>query len=79
MKMTEKREDERDRQPGDTHRAAFLAGWTEAVSGQLYETVLSMKTHRNMGNLFGWIYGDQSRNFKLAIWYHYLENSTPES
>ncbi|GIK41340.1 MAG: hypothetical protein BroJett011_51730 [Chloroflexota bacterium] len=70
--MQDKREDIRDEDPQDTHLRAFLAGWTDAaVNGKLYDTVLTRKTHANMGNLFGWIYGQQSRDFKLEIWYQY--------
>ncbi len=30
------------------------------------------KTHANMGNLFGWIYGEQPQEFKKATWETYL-------
>jgi hypothetical protein len=69
--MRDIRKDVRDQDPQKTHRRAFLAGWTDAVNGRLYETILTRKTHTNMGNLFGWIYGQQSRDFKLETWYRY--------
>jgi hypothetical protein len=65
------RDDIRDRDPQWTHRRTFLGGWTDACNGRLYETVLTRKTHANMGNLFGWIYGRQSMDFKLETWYRY--------
>lgn len=62
------------RRPGDlSRRRAFLSGWTAAVNGRLFETVMVKKTHANMGNLFGWIYGQQSREFKLETWERYLD------
>lgn len=77
--MNTKRDDIRDLDPGVTHRAAFLSGWTRAVQGELYATATEKKTHANMGNLFGWIYGEQSQEFKLATWYRYLENAVSKS
>lgn len=71
--MTNKRDDIRDPDPRESHRTAFMAGWTRAVQGELFSTVVEKKTHANMGNLFGWVYGEQTREFKLATWYHYLE------
>lgn len=65
------RKDIRVEDPQDTHLRAFLGGWTDAVNGKFYDTVLTRKTHANMGNLFGWIYGQQSRDFKLETWYRY--------
>lgn len=70
--MHDDREDIRDFEPEDSHWRAFKGGWTDAVGGKLYETVLQKKTHRNMGNLFGWIYGDQPRTFQLETWYRYI-------
>jgi len=58
--------------PDDARRRAFLAGWSEAVDGRLYATVRSRKTHANMGNLFGWIYGDQPEEFRLETWERYV-------
>ena len=63
------------RPPDEARRRAFLAGWTDAVSGRLYNSVLYRKTHANMGNLFGWIYGDVSKEFRLATWTRYVENA----
>ena len=59
------------RAPDEARRRAFLAGWTDAVNGRLYNSVLRSKTHANMGNLFGWIYGDMSREFRLETWARY--------
>lgn len=59
--------------PPDTNRyRAFLSGWKAATNGKLYKSIYSKKTHANMGNLFGWIYGDQPQEFKKASWEHYL-------
>ena len=76
--MTEERNDVRDPDPGITHRAAFFKGWTDGEHGILYQTVIESKTHTNMGNLFGWIYGEQPKDFKLETWYRYLGNSNLE-
>lgn len=57
-------------------RNAFLSGWTDAVKGQLYKTIRKHKTHANMGNLFGWIYGDQNYDFRIDTWDRYVDNST---
>lgn len=73
--MPDLREEYRDYDPQRTHRRAFLAGWTDAVNGKLYDTILTRKTHTNMGNLFGWIYGQQSRDFRLETWYRYCANT----
>ncbi len=60
------------RQPPNLDRfRAFLAGWTDAVKGKLYASVYNKKTHANMGNLFGWIYGEQP-------WEHYLVHANEE-
>jgi hypothetical protein len=64
------------RPPDEARRRAFFAGWTDAVNGRLYNSVLDSKTHANMGNLFGWIYGDMPREFRLATWERY-ENVFP--
>ena len=69
------RTDKRNPLPQKTHRAAFLAGWTEAEKGHLYDSNTKKKTHTNMGNLFGWIFGEKSDDFKLQIWELYLENA----
>jgi len=61
------------RPPDEARRRAFLAGWTEAVGGQLYNSVLHHKTHANMGNLFGWVYGDMPRDFRLRTWARYKD------
>lgn len=57
----------------DSHkRSAFLGGWTDAVAGKLYGSVRTKKTHQNMGNLFGWIYGDQPEAFRVETWERYV-------
>jgi hypothetical protein len=66
----------RDTDPSSHHRiGAPLAGWTDAINGRLYKTVLKRKTHQNMGNLFGWIYEPQSDYFKLETWYRYCAHA----
>lgn len=60
------------RAPDSARRTAFLAGWSAAVDGRLYSTVWEKKTHANMGNLFGWIYGDQPREFRRETWERYV-------
>ena len=68
------------RKPGDlARRRAFLSGWAAAANGKLFDTVTAKKTHANMGNLFGWIYGHQSREFQLATWERYLNATQNES
>ena len=70
--MKDERKDIRHKDPQNARRQRFLAGWTDAaVNGILYDTVTTKKTHTNMGNLFGWIYGEQSRDFKMETWYRY--------
>jgi len=61
--------------PSGAHQSAFLAGWTDAVNGKLYNSIRQKKTHSNMGNLIGWIYGDKSDEFRLSMWQHYIDNS----
>lgn len=64
------------RNPPDEDRyRAFLTGWTHAVSGRLYRSIRKTKTHANMGNLFGWIYGEQTEAFKRETWERYIANS----
>ena len=65
--------------PPDHNRyRAFLSGWTSAVNGKLYESINSKKTHANMGNLLGWIYGKQPPELRKAIWEHYLTHAQQE-
>jgi len=65
-----------NRNPPDTYRfGAFKRGWNNAVSGQLYQSIKTKKTHANMGNLFGWIYGEASDEFKEKAWEQYIENN----
>jgi hypothetical protein len=59
--------------PDQNRRSAFLAGWTDAVNGQLYKSARKRKTHANMGNLFGWIYGDQDYDFRIDTWDRYVD------
>lgn len=62
------------RPPDAARRDAFLRGWSAAVEGQLYRSILKKKTHTNMGNLFGWIYGDQPEQFRLETWDRYVSS-----
>jgi hypothetical protein len=64
--------------PDQNRYRAFLSGWTAAVNGKLYESIFSKKTHANMGNLFGWIYGKQPPELRKAIWEHYLIHAQQE-
>lgn len=77
--LNEARNDIR-KDPNDYRRRAFLSGWAAAVNGTLYESVEKRKTHTNMGNLFGWVYGDQDYDFRIDTWDRYVDNiSDPES
>jgi hypothetical protein len=51
-----------------------MKGWDAAVAGTLYGSVHTVKTHANMGNLFGWIYGDKPEEFREATWARYVES-----
>jgi hypothetical protein len=73
--MTNTRKDIRDRDPQATHRAVFMGDWTDAVNGKRYATIDSRKTHANMGNLFGWIFGKKDEEFRNHIWTLYVENA----
>jgi hypothetical protein len=73
--MTDSRKDNRNRDPQNTHRVVFMGGWTDAVNGRLYASTSERKTHANMGNLFGWIFGSQSSEFKAHLWELYLDNA----
>ena len=61
--------------PDSNRYRAFLTGWTAAVNGKLYKSVFTKKTHANMGNLFGWVYGEQPEDFKESTWETYLKFS----
>jgi hypothetical protein len=37
--------------------------------------VYRKKTHTNIGNLFGWIYGECPEEVKKEIWNQYSENN----
>lgn len=73
--MTSIRKDIRNRDPQGTHRVAFMGSWTDAVHGKRYATIDTRKTHANMGNLFGWIFGQKDDEFKEKIWNLYIENA----
>ena len=73
--MPDPRKDNRNRAPQSAHRAVFMGGWTDAVSGTLYESVTKRKTQANIGNIFGWIFGQKDEEFKKYIWELYLENA----
>lgn len=60
-------------EPNPSRRRAFFSGWADAVRGKLYETVHTKKTHQTMGNLFGWIYGDQPEDFRRETWKRYVD------
>ena len=63
------------RNPPDLARCrAFMQGWNDAVAGKLYDSIFRTKTHANMGNLFGWIYGDKPDDFKQQTWEQYIES-----
>lgn len=62
--------------PDAARKEAFLRGWSAAVDGQLYGSIWKRKTHQNMGNLFGWIYGDQIADFREATWERYVIHAT---
>lgn len=64
--------------PDNSRKKAFLLGWKDAVDGDLYTGAYQYKTHANMGNLFGWIYGDTSSEFREKTWDRYVENSKGE-
>ncbi len=73
----EKRPDgrmDRRKPPDEYRRRAFMKGWDNAVAGILYGTIHTTKTHANMGNLFGWIYGDMPEEFREATWARYVES-----
>jgi hypothetical protein len=68
------RVDER-RTPDEARRSAFLSGWTQAVNGHLFGSIRNRKTHANMGNLFGWIYGDAPEEFRMETWRRYVDHA----
>jgi len=59
--------------PDSQRYIAFKAGWNEAVNGKLYNSIQKRKTHMNMGNLFGWIYGKCTEEMKKNIWKDYID------
>lgn len=60
--------------PDSGRRRAFMRGWDDAVAGTLYRSVHEKKTHANMGNLFGWIYGDKPADFRQDTWERYVDS-----
>lgn len=66
------------RPPDPARQAAFMSGWEDAVNGRLYGSIRERKTHMNMGNLFGWIYGDQPQAFRESTWQRYAEQVRSE-
>lgn len=65
--------------PDQARKEAFLRGWSAAVGGQLYGSIRKRKTHQNMGNLFGWIYGEQPPGFREAMWRRYVDHATEDA
>ena len=64
------------RKPPDRQRfIAFKRGWKDATKGKLYDSVNNKKTHTNMGNLFGWIYGECPEEMKKRVWEQYIKNN----
>ena len=63
------------RTPDEARRSAFLSGWTQAVNGHLFGSIRKRKTHANMGNLFGWIYGDTPQEFRMETWRRYVDHA----
>lgn len=62
-------------EPDKLRFGSFKRGWNDALDGKLYDTIKEIKTHSNIGNLFGWIYGDCSDEMKERIWNQYIENT----
>jgi hypothetical protein len=62
-------------EPDKLRFGSFKRGWNDALDGKLYDTIKEKKTHSNIGNLFGWIYGDCSDEMKEKIWNQYIENT----
>lgn len=66
-------QDHRKTPDGDRLRA-FKHGWSDATDkGIMYNSIEESKTHQNMGNLFGWIYGESSDELKKKVWEQYIE------
>lgn len=64
------------RKPPDRQRfIAFKRGWKDATKGKLYDSIYKKKTHTNMGNLFGWIYGECPEEMKKKVWERYIKNN----
>ena len=67
-------DDIRDK-PDKKRYGAFKRGWEDATKGKLYNSVNNKKTHTNIGNLFGWIYGECSDEMKKRVWEQYIKNN----
>ena len=65
---------DRRKPPDPGRRLAFMRGWDAAVAGTLFGSVYKVKTHANMGNLFGWIHGDMPEEFREETWARYVES-----
>jgi hypothetical protein len=50
-----------------------MSGWTDTANGKRYAIIDTRKTHTNMGNLFGWIFGQKDDAFREKIWLLYLD------
>lgn len=61
--------------PNNYKYSAFKRGWNDAIKGKLYDSIKVKKTHANMGNLFGWIYGDCPDEMIKKVWDSYIENN----
>lgn len=62
-------------QKDERRRAAFMGGWEDALHGRVYAAVNAPRTHANMGNLFGWVFGDKGYEFREVIWNLYRRNA----
>ncbi|OWZ84091.1 hypothetical protein [Natranaerobius trueperi] len=78
IKSTDKKVSDIRQAPDLGRKRAFYSGWSDAIKGNLYKSAYTKKTHANMGNLFGWIYGDQSKEFKEETWERYIKHSSIE-
>lgn len=62
-------------EPDTLRFGGFKRGWNDALDGKLYNSIKEKKTHSNIGNLFGWIYGNCSEDMKEKVWNQYIKNS----
>ena len=70
--MSTQRKDLRNQDPKESHKRVFMGGWTDAVNDKRYASIDKRKTHANMGNLFGWIFGNKPQKFKEIVWALYV-------